>query len=310
MGEAAAVMNLRQMEVFRATMLTGSITGAAELLHISQSAVSKMLNYTQQRSGLKLFQLVKGRLAPTSAAKELYAEVEHLWRGVEKVHALSKELADPTQGNLFVAASPSLGMTVVPLSVADTIKKAPELKVKVILPLPNQLIDVVADKIVDIGISTFEVSHPSIVVHARFSCPLVCIMAPEHPLAALGQIHPRDLVGHRLISVPFQELYGLSEEKVYGEVLEDLDKSVEVRSGLIASLFSRATGEVAVVDAIAVLHGLIPELVTRPLVTSEKININVVCNRFKPLSPQATLFQELLLFRLQQTCTANKVELP
>ena len=42
-------MNLRQMEVFRAIMLTGSITGAAELLHISQSAVSKMLSHTQQR---------------------------------------------------------------------------------------------------------------------------------------------------------------------------------------------------------------------------------------------------------------------
>ena len=46
----------------------------------------------------------------------------------------------------------------------------------------------------------------------------------------------------------------------------------------------------------------------RPLVTSEKININVVWNRFKPLSPQATLFQELILFRLQQVCTANKVQ--
>jgi len=299
-------MNLRQMEVFRAIMLTGSITGAAELLHISQSAVSKMLSYTQQRTGLKLFQLAKGRLVPTNVAKELYAEIEHLWRGVEKVHALSRELADPTKGNLFVAASPSLGMTVVPLSVAATIKKAPELKVKVILPLPNQLIDVVADKVVDIGISTFEVSHPSIEVHARFVCPLVCIMSPAHPLAALDQIHPRDLVGHRLISVPFQELYGLSEEKVYGEVLEDLNKGVEVRSGLIASLFSRATGEVAVVDAIAVSDGLIPELVIRPLVTSEKVNINVAWNRFKPLSPQATLFQELILFQLQQACTGSK----
>jgi len=296
-------MNLRQMEVFRAIMLTGSITGAAELLHISQSAVSKMLSHTQQRSGLKLFHLTKGRLVPTSAAKQLYEEVEHLWRNVEKVNTLSKELADPRKGNLYVAASPSLGMTVVPLSVADTIKESPDLKVKVILPLPNQLLDVVADKIADIGISTFGVNHPSIEVHASFSCPLVCIMAPTHPLAALERIRPQDLVGHRLISVPFQELYGLSEEKVYGEVLEDLDKGVEVRSGLIASLFSRATGEVAVVDAIAISDNLIPELVIRPLVTTESIDIDVVHNRFKPLSPQATLFQEFVLHRLNQTCT-------
>ncbi|HBN54585.1 MAG TPA: LysR family transcriptional regulator [Stenotrophomonas sp.] len=295
-------MNLRQMEVFRAIMLTGSVTGAAELLHLSQSAVSKMLSHTQQRSGLKLFELVKGRLVPTSAAKQLYEEVERLWRNVEKVHTLSKELADPTRGNLYVAASLSLGTTVVPLSVADTIKEHSELQVKVILPLPNQLIDVVADKIVDIGISTFAANHPSIDVHARFTCPLVCIMAPNHPLAALRQIRPRDLVGHRLISVPFQELYGLSEEKVYGEALEDLNKGLEVRSSLIASLFSRATGEVAVVDALAISDTLVPPLEIRPLVTDESIDINVIHNRYKPLSPQALLFQELLVFRLQQYC--------
>ena len=198
-------------------------------------------------------------------------------------------------------------MTVVPLSVADTIKESPELKVKVILPLPNQLLDVIADKIADIGISTFEVNHPSIEVHASFSCPLVCIMASAHPLAALDRILPRDLIGHRLISVPFRELYGLSEEKVYGDVLEDLDKGVEVRSGLIASLFSRATGEVAVVDAVAVSDNLIPELEIRPLVTTESINIDVVHNRFKPLSPQANLFRDLLLHRLRQLCTEIQV---
>lgn len=283
-------------------MLTGSITGAAELLHISQSAVSKMLSHTQQRIGLKLFQLAKGRLVPTSAAKQLYEEIEHLWRNVEKVHSLSKRLADPRKGSLYVAASPSLGMTVVPLTVADTISESPDLQVKVILPLPNQLIDVVADKIADIGISTFVVSHPSIEVHSRFTCPLVCIMGQHHPLAALDSIRPRDLVGHRLISVPFRELYGLSEEKIYGEVLEDLDKGVEVRSGLIASLFSRATGEIAVVDAIAVSDDLIPDLKICPLVTTEHININVVHNRYKSLSPQAALFQEMLLRRLNQLC--------
>ncbi len=297
-------MNLRQMEVFRAIMLTGSITGAAELLHLSQSAVSKMHSHTQQRSGLKLFELVKGRLVPTSAAKQLYEEVDRLWRNVEKVNALSKELADPSKGNLYVAASLSLGTTVVPLSVADTVKERPDLQVKVILPLPNQLIDAVADKIVDIGVSTFAANHPSIDVHARFTCPLVCLMAPGHPLAALKEIHPRDLVGHRLISVPFQELYGLSEEKVYGEALEDLNKSLEVRSSLIASLFSRATGEVAVVDAIAISDNLVPPLEIRPLVTSESVDINVIHNRYKPLSPQAQLFQELLIYRLKQYCDA------
>lgn len=287
------------MEVFRAIMLTGSISGASGLLHISQSAVSKMLSHTQQRSGLKLFELVKGRLVATAEARQLYEEVERLWRSLEKVNALSKELADPGKGNLYIAASPSLGMTVVPQSVADTVRERPDLHIKVILPLTNALIDAVAEKVVDIGITTFEVDHPSIHVHARFACPLVCIMSPAHPLALLDAIGPQDLIGHRLISVPLQELYGISEHKVYGDCFEQLDIGLEVRSGLIASLFSRASGEVAVVDAIAISDNLIPDLTVRPFITQEKIAVSVIQNRYKPLSPQASLFQRLLVDRLE-----------
>jgi len=214
------------MEVFRAVMLTGSIADAAKLLHLSQSAISKMLSHTQQRTRLKLFERVKGRLVATSEAQRLYAEIERLWHSVEKVHTLSRELADPDKGNLYIAASPSLGMTVVPHSVADTVKERPDLRVKVILPLTHALLDAVADKTVDIGITTFEVNHPSIRVHARFECPLVCMMAPSHPLAGKDAIHPHDLIGHRLISVPLQELYGIDEARVYGEALPALNSAL------------------------------------------------------------------------------------
>ncbi|MGF6099102.1 LysR family transcriptional regulator [Pseudomonas sp. 18175] len=291
-------MNLRQMEVFRSIMLTGSIAGAAELLHISQSAVSKMLSHTQQRGGPKLFELVKGRLVPTSEARELYEEVERLWRNVERVRELSSELANPSKGNLYIAASPSLGMSVVPQSLAQTVKERPDLSVKVILPLPGALTDVVAEKIVDIGITTFEVDHPSITVHARYSCPLVCIMAPSHPLAALESISPTDLIGHRLISVPLQELYGINEEKVYGDVLAQLNIGLQVRSGLIASLFSLASGEIAVVDALAVSGNLLP-LVIRRFESAAAVNISVIHNSFKPLSPQALLFRDLVMEHLR-----------
>jgi len=295
-------MNLRQMEVFRAVMLTGSIVDAAKLLHLSESAISKMLGHTQQRTGLKLFERVKGRLVATNEAHQLYAEIERLWRNVEKVHALTRELADPDKGNLYIAASPSLGMSVVPHSVADTVKERPDLRVKVILPLTHALLDAVADKTVDIGITTFAVNHPSISVHAQFHCPLVCIMAPSHPLAGNDVIHPQDLIGHRLISVPLQALYGIDEAHVYGDALSRLNIGLEVRSGLIASLFSRASGEIAVVDAIAIADNLIPESVVRPFMSAQRIQIAVIHNRYKPLSPQALLFRELLIQRLQALC--------
>ncbi|WP_312465733.1 LysR family transcriptional regulator, partial [Stutzerimonas kunmingensis] len=41
-------MRLRHIELFQAILQTGSLTAAAELLHISQPAASKILKHAEQ----------------------------------------------------------------------------------------------------------------------------------------------------------------------------------------------------------------------------------------------------------------------
>jgi DNA-binding transcriptional LysR family regulator len=65
-------LNLRQIEVFRATMLTGSISSAAKMLHVSSPAVSRLISNTEQRLGLTFFKRIKGRLYPTPEARRLF----------------------------------------------------------------------------------------------------------------------------------------------------------------------------------------------------------------------------------------------
>src|SRR3546814_17260281 len=69
-------LNLRQIEVFRAVMSTGSISGASKVLHVSQPAVSRLLSYTETRVGFPLFERIKGRLYATPEAKRLFREVD------------------------------------------------------------------------------------------------------------------------------------------------------------------------------------------------------------------------------------------
>src|SRR4051812_8483162 len=58
-------LNLRQIEAFRAVIENGTVSRAAEMLHISQPAMSKLIAHLEADTGLKLFDRVKGRLAPT-----------------------------------------------------------------------------------------------------------------------------------------------------------------------------------------------------------------------------------------------------
>ena len=70
-------MNLRQIEVFRAVMITGSVSGAARLLHVSIPAVSRLLSHTETRLGFLLFERVKGRLHATAEAKHPHGVFTH-----------------------------------------------------------------------------------------------------------------------------------------------------------------------------------------------------------------------------------------
>src|SRR5690606_16683963 len=102
-------LNLRQIEVFRAVMITGTIRGASELLFVSQPAVSRLLSHMEQRIGFPLFERIRGRLHATLEAKKLFHEVEVLYSGVQRVNELASELREHQEGILNLIASPSVG---------------------------------------------------------------------------------------------------------------------------------------------------------------------------------------------------------
>jgi DNA-binding transcriptional LysR family regulator len=57
-------MRLRELEIFNALMKARTTIGAAELLAISQPAVSKAVKHLEAQTGLTLFKRVQGRLRP------------------------------------------------------------------------------------------------------------------------------------------------------------------------------------------------------------------------------------------------------
>ena len=76
-------MTLRQIEVFHAVYVSGSITAAARALHVSQPSVSKTLRHTESGLGFALFRRLKGRLLFTpgvmviSVPYQLRSSIEH-----------------------------------------------------------------------------------------------------------------------------------------------------------------------------------------------------------------------------------------
>jgi DNA-binding transcriptional LysR family regulator len=99
-------MRLRHIEVFHAIMQAGTISGAAQLLHISQPAVTKVLQHCELQLGMPLFDRVRGKLYPTPEAQRLFVEIDKLNRDLVGIRRLAANLRSGESEQVRLVATP------------------------------------------------------------------------------------------------------------------------------------------------------------------------------------------------------------
>lgn len=277
-------MNLRQMEVFRAVMLSGGVGGAAELLHVSQPAVSKMLAQSQRQLGFPLFARVKGRLVPTPEAQALHAEIEALWRGVERVKDVSRSLASPRSGTLSLAVSASLASYLVPRSLALLAQRFPGLQTRMEILVAPILGEALLDQSADVGVALLPNNHPNLVQVRSYQSAFAFVAPSDHRLSRKRIVTAADLAGERVIGSPPDTPYGQALLRAYGKEANSIKVHSQVRSATTACWQAQAGGGVAVVDRAAVAGPTFSGLAVRPFQTRERLNIALLRNRYRPPS--------------------------
>ncbi|QHI97447.1 LysR family transcriptional regulator [Xylophilus rhododendri] len=124
-------MRLRNIEIFHAVMRTGSVSGAAEWLHLSQSAASKALAQAEHALGLTLFERVRGRLIATREAEQLFGQTSLLFAQADTVQRMARNLRRTPGGHLRIGCLPSLGIGLMPGAIADFRQRCPGVSVDI-----------------------------------------------------------------------------------------------------------------------------------------------------------------------------------
>lgn len=272
------------MEVFRAVMFSGGVNSAAQLLHVSPPAISKVLAQAAKASGLVLFERVKGRLMPTPEAQRLYAEIEQLWRGVEKVRDVSRELAQPAQSTLRLACTASLAPYVVSRTVARLYEDIARLQCRVQLYSTDTLNEALLDGSSHLGVAVEPQDHPNLAVVKSYQCGLACVMRSEHPLAQRKLVRPADLAGERVISAPESTAFGQTLRRAFGTAAERMHLDFLASNSTTACWFAQAGVGIAVVDQVSIAGGLLAGLAVRPFQSAEKLTVRILRNRYRPLA--------------------------
>jgi len=280
-GSAARPLNLRQIEVFRAIMMAGSISAAGRALHVSQPALSRVLALTENRLGYPLFERVRGRLAPTPEARRLYAEVEQVYGGIVRVNDLAASLGRDGSGMLRVVASASYGQRLVPQALATLLAQNPRVRVDFRTTTYDELVGYFLSGRADVAVSMSPPDHPSLQSTLLSEHALVCIVPPDHPLAAHAVVRPEDFSSASWIGYPPGTPLGRALQSFFGAG-PACPPAIEVHSPVTALACVQQGLGPAMVDR-SCLSRTATDVAVRPIAPASTAQVWVTHSNLAPL---------------------------
>lgn len=194
-------INSRQIEAFRALMLTASTVRAAQVMNVTQPAVSRLVKELQAALQLTLFERRGTRLVPTSEAIALYAEVERSYVGIERITQAAKDLRERRSGVLRVAAMPALCNGFLPRYSGRFLAERPKLDFALVALLSHTVIDWVVSDQCDLGFGSAPIEHAAVTAEKMPPVRYVAVMPEGHRLAKRRVIRPRDFEGEPFIAL-------------------------------------------------------------------------------------------------------------
>jgi DNA-binding transcriptional LysR family regulator len=194
-------INLRQVEAFRAVMLSGSVTGAAGLMGVTQPAVSRLIRDLQLVLNVALFEKRGTGLVPTAAATALYTEVERSFTGLDRIAAAADEIRNRRTGMLRVAALPALSNGFMPRFAGRFLSDRPNLDLTLFGVISPLVVDWVLNLQCDLGFAEVPIAHAGLRTVPMPTLPRVAVLPEGHRLCAKATLRPRDFQGETFISL-------------------------------------------------------------------------------------------------------------
>ena len=209
--------NPRQIEAFRAVVMTGGVGTAAALLNVTQPAVSRMIRDLQRHLGLMLFERRGTGLVPTSEALSLYGEVERAFVGLERIEQMATELRTRRAGFLRIAALPALSNGFLPRFVGTFLKDRPKLDIVLSGLVSHAVLASVAQGQSDLGFAEASMEHAAVARETMPAAPLLTVLPQGHRLTRKKRIRPRDFEGENFIRLGPSALSRFRTDRIFAE---------------------------------------------------------------------------------------------
>ena len=296
---------LRQIEVVRAVVRTGSITEAARFLGVSQPSISATLQQCGRTTRFALFRRWQGRLVPTAEALALMPEFDRIAASMSKAASLAADLRDTSAGSVYIAATPAVAVSLLPAAVRRFGDAHPRVRIVIDSMLSSMVVDTVSAGDAELGLvmSPEEVRGATTV--DLWDSELVCVVPNGHPVSRLPAATPEAVSKRRLISYGRSLPLGALVDRAFRSRGVERDVAIEVGpSALVCALVAEGAG-CAVVDPFSVAHYRSWPITVMPFEPHTRLVAQLVMHGMRPLSRAANAFATCL----QETAQLMTVDL-
>ena len=187
-------MRIRYIEIFYNVMQAGTVKGAADMLHITQPAATRLLQQCEQHVGVPLFQRVKRRLVPTAEAHMLYVEVEQMYLKLDSVRRMVATLRTGTDSVIRVLCVPGLALDWLPRALGPWSQSHPRTQVSVRTLHSRQIAESLALREGDIGFAFEAASHPALLNEPIARSRMVCVGDSTAASIALASLEEQAVI--------------------------------------------------------------------------------------------------------------------
>ncbi|WP_197357056.1 LysR family transcriptional regulator, partial [Streptomyces clavuligerus] len=186
-------VDLRDLELLAATAEFGTLSAAAERLHVTQPALSQRLARLEDRLGTPLFDRVGRRLVPTAAGRRMLVAAHHVLRELGSARQDLRELREARERRVRFAAQHGSPCHWLPPVIRAFRGRHPDAEVRIeTLPDDAPVPALLADRVDVALVGDPDTGDGRISLTRLFADELVAVVPGSHPWAALPHLRAED----------------------------------------------------------------------------------------------------------------------
>ena len=181
-----------RLRVFRAVAEEMSFRKAAEVLHLSQPAVSQQIRALEEEAGVRLFDRAGGeghgsQISLTEAGRVLLGYATTAAETMAEAQRALAALNDEVVGELRLGASTTVAQYVLPRILGAFLRQYPQVKLSLVSGNTERIVEAVAEERVELGIIEGPAMRRDVKTERMVRDEMVLIVSPNHAWAKRGR---------------------------------------------------------------------------------------------------------------------------